>query len=170
MPKEYLSINGFTFQDTKYNLSWSIKDKNHYKQEYLRVNDTLSNFNKMIFVDVLLTELDVKDFVSYKIQEIEKRKGSDPVANYQIIENEKTGEYLLDFLISKGDLYEWNAYRYKKVNTNKGKAILLFAYSFRSFEGAELKLDSFFPFLKKERNNLINIVANYKMPSVIIKD
>lgn len=170
MPTEYLSIKDFIFQNNKYNLSWSIKDKNHYKQEYLRTNDTLSNFNKMIFVDVLLTEANIKEFVSAKMQEIEKRKGSDPVANYQVIENEQTGEFLLDFLISKGDLYEWNAYRYKAINTNKGKAILLFAYSFRSFEGADLKLDDFFPYLKKNRMDLINNIANFKLPSVIIKD
>jgi hypothetical protein len=170
MPTEYLSIKDFTFQNIKYNLSWSVKDKNHYKQEYLRTNDTLSNFNKMIFVDVLLTDVGIKEFVSAKMQEIEKRKGFDPVANYQIIENEQTGEFLLDFLISKDDLYEWNAYRYTTINTNKGKAVLLFAYSFRSFEGAELKLDDFFPYLKKNRMDLINTVANYKLPSVVIND
>jgi hypothetical protein len=170
MPTEYLSIKDFIFQNNKYNLSWSIKNKNHYKQEYLRTNDTLTNFNKMIFVDVLLTETNIKEFVSAKMQEIEKRKGSDPVANYQVIENEQTGEFLLDFLISKGDLFEWNAYRYKTINTNKGKAILLFVYSFRSFEGADLRLDDFFPYLKKNRMDLINNIANFKLPSVIIKD
>lgn len=170
MPTEYLSINNFTFQNITYNLSWSVKDKNHYKQEYLRTNDTLSNFNKMIFVDVLLTDVRIKEIVLAKMQEIEKRKGSDPVANYQLIENEKTGEFLLDFLISKGDLYEWNAYRYKTINTNKGKAVVLFAYTFRSFEGAELKLDNFFPYVKKNRMDLINTVANYKLPSLVIKD
>jgi len=170
MPTEYLSIKSFVFEKETYTLNWSVKDKNHYKQEYIRSNDTLINFNKMIIVDVLLTDIDLKSFVSSKMQEIEKKKSSDPVANYQIIENEKTGEFLLDFLLSDGDLYEWNAYRYKKINTNKGNGILLFAYSFRSFEKAELKLDNFFPYLKKNRMDLINTVANYKLPSVAIKD
>lgn len=164
------SYNAILFEKETYTIAWSHADKNYYKQEYLRAKDTFEKFNKMITVDVLVSDLTPKDLVAKKIKEIDDRKVKDPVANYQVIENEQTGEYLLDFLMNEGDLYEWNAYRYKTINTNKGKAVLLFAYSFRSFEGAELNLDNFFPYLKKNRTKLIERVASYTLPTITLKD
>jgi hypothetical protein len=167
------SVNTFDaifFNKEVYTLTWSHFAKGYYKQEYLRTKDDTSAFNKMITFDVLLTDLATPDLIAKKINEIEARKGKDPVANYQVIENEQTGEYLLDFLISEGDLYEWNAYRYKTINTNKGKAILLFAYSLRSFKGAELKANDFFAFLKQKRQATIELLASYNLPSIVLKD
>jgi hypothetical protein len=164
------SYNAILFEKETYTIAWSNSNKVYYKQEYIRAKDSLDKFNKMITIDILVSDLTAKDVVAKKISEIEARKGKDPVANYQIIENEKTGEFLLDFLMSEGDLYEWNAYRYKTINTNKGKAVLLFAYTFRSFEGAELNLDNFFPYLKKNRIKLIEKVAAYTLPTITLKD
>ena len=164
------SYNAILFERETYSLAWSNSNKVYYKQEYIRIKDKLESFNKMITIDVLVTDLSAKDVVTKKISEIEARKGKDPVANYQLIENEQTGEFLLDFLMSEGDLYEWNAYRYKTINTNKGKAVVLFAYTFHSFEGAELKIDDFFPYLKKNRTKLIEKVAAYTLPTITLKD
>lgn len=164
------SYNGISFEKETYTLAWSNSNKTYFKQEYIRAKDSLDNFNKMITIDVLVSDLTAKEVVAKKISEIEARKEKDPVANYQVIENEQTGEFLLDFLMSEGDLYEWNAYRYKAITTNKGKAVLLFAYTFRSFEGAELKLDDFFPYLKENRNKLIESVAYYTLPAITLKD
>ncbi len=91
--------------------------------------------------------------VTKKNKEIEVRKSLDPVANYQVFENELTGEFILDFLLSEGDLFEWNVYRFKIIITNKGKAFLLFAYTIRSFKGAEINLNRFFPYLKRTEQN-----------------
>jgi hypothetical protein len=162
--------NAILFEKEIYSIAWSNSNNVYYKQEYIRTKDKLESFNKMITIDVLVTDLFAKDVVAKKISEIEARKGKDPVANYQLIENEQTGEFILDFLMSEGDLYEWNAYRYKTINTNKGKAVLLFAYTFRSFEGAELNLDNFFTYLKKNRTKLIEKVAAYTLPAITLKD
>ncbi|MFN3406103.1 MAG: hypothetical protein ACK40G_18555, partial [Cytophagaceae bacterium] len=141
---DYISVPGpLTFEGEKYILKWSSHaQENHYKQEYVRANDKLEAFNKMIFIEILLTDANAIDLVNAKIKEIESRKGKDHVANYQVLDNKKTGEFLLDFLISEGDgdIIEWNAYRYKNIITPKGKGVMLFSYSFRSFEGAELSL------------------------------
>lgn len=168
---DYLSVPGpISFEKEVYILKFSHFDKNYYKQEYIREEDTLKKFNKMILIDVLQGDLTPKDLVAKKIKEIEGRKGKDPVANYQTFDNKETGEYMLDFLMSEGDLYEWDVYRYKTINTNKGKAVMLFGFSLRSFEGAKLSLDDFFPYFKKSRVDLINTVADYSLPAVIIKE
>jgi len=167
---DYLSIPGpISFEKESYVLKWSYVDKGHYKQEYTRAKDVPEKFNKMVFIEVLHEDLSPKELVSKKVEEIERRKGSDPVVNYEVRDNKTNGEYLLDFLISEGQLYEWNAYRYKTITTNKGKAVLLFAYTFRSFEGAELDYKKFFAFLKENRISLIGKVVNYELPSIDIK-
>lgn len=162
--------NSISFEKETYTLAWSHVDNHYYKQEYIRTKDSLNKFNKMITIDVFISDLTSKEIIAKKINEIEVRKTKDPVANYQVIENERTGEFLLDFLMSEGDLYEWNIYRYKPINTSKGKAILLFAYTLRSFNGADLDLGHFFPYFKKNRKKLIEKVANYILPSVTLKD
>jgi hypothetical protein len=164
------SYNSILFEKEVYTLVWSHSNNGYYKQEYIRAKDKLDKFNKMITIDVLITNLSPKDVIAKKIREIEARKGKDPVANYQIIENEQAEEFLLDFVMSEGNLYEWNAYRYKTIKTNKGKAVLLFAYTFRSFQGAELKLDDFFSYLKKNRSKLIESVAYYTLPAITLRN
>jgi len=165
-----LSIPGpILFEKESYILAWNHSDEKYYKQEYIRVKDSLNKFNKMIFIDVLLTDLSPKDLVDMKTQELDKRKGQDPVINYEVRDNAQTGEYLLDFLISKDDIYEWNAYRYKAITTNKGKAVMLFAYSTRTFKGAEVDFNKFFSLLAKNRGHLISQVAIYKLPLIVIK-
>lgn len=167
--KNYFSVDSVVFEKQTYFLAWSsFSDSGYYKHEYLRKGDYLDKgFNKMILIEVLQRNLTPEDLAAKKAKEIESRKETDPVANYQIIDNPETREYLIDFLISEGDLYEWNVYRYKLIDTPKGKAVMLFGFSFRSFKGAELGLDDFFPYFKKNRMDLINAVANYQLPEII---
>jgi hypothetical protein len=56
------------------------------------------------------------------------------------------------------------------IHTNKGKSLLLFGYSLRSFKGAELNPDKFFPFFQKNRINLINALGSYNLPTINIKE
>jgi len=166
--ENYFSIDSVSFENENYFLAWSsFSDNGYYKHEYIRKTDSIKGFNKMILIEVLQRDnLTLKEMVTKKTQEIETRKGKDPVANYQVIENEQSGEFLLDFLISEGDLYEWNVYRYKLIDTPKGKAVMLFGYCLRSFEDAELKYKKFFSLIKNDRTELINSVANYEIPKI----
>ena len=167
--ENYFSIDSVSFENENYFLAWSsFSDNGYYKHEYIRKTDSIKGFNKMILIEVLQRDLTPKDLASKKALEIDKRKKKDHVANYQIIDNPETGEYLIDFLISdgEGDLYEWNVYRYKLIDTPKGKAVMLFGYCLRSFDDGELILDDFFPYFKKNRLDLINSVANYEIPKI----
>ncbi len=47
---------------------------------------------------------------------------------------------------------------------------MLFAYSFRSFEGAELELDKFFPYMKENRMQLISKIAKYNLPTITLNE
>ena len=166
--KKYFSIDSVQFENETYFLAWSsFSDNGYYKHEYLRTGDYLDKgFNKMILIEVLQGNLTPEDLAIKKAKEIEKRKKTDHVANYQIIDNPETGEYVIDFLISdrEGDLYEFNIYRYKTIDTPKGKAVMLFGFCLRSFDKGELILDGFFPYLKGNRTYLINQITEHVLP------
>ncbi|MEO6637530.1 MAG: hypothetical protein ABIN25_04595, partial [Ginsengibacter sp.] len=88
------------------------------------------------------------------------------------ISNPKTGEYLIDFLLSANgadgsmNIVERNVYRYKSFTDKAGKAgVQLFGVSTRSY-GADI--DKFFAALKANRKDLINKVAQFKLPEIKI--
>lgn len=91
--------------------------------------------------------------------------------NYQILEN--NNEYILDFLISENSkdneeilIAERNVYRYKLINKNGNKGVLLFGISERGYQE---NMDTFFNNLKTDSSKLIEIVGNYKLPDIEIK-
>lgn len=94
---------------------------------------------------------------------------TNPVINYQVISNEKTGEYILDFLLSANNpdgsvaVVEHNLYRYRKFNTKVNNGIQLFGISTRSYGGA---INDFLVDLKKSKSQLLNHFAAYQVPEV----
>lgn len=160
-----IKLGGETFK-----IAWGDHNEKYYKQEYLRSKDKLEEFNKMIIIDVLITESSLYDAVNHKIGELEERKKTDPVVNYQVAENEELGEYMIDFLMSAGGIYEWNCYRYRTINTTKGQAIMVFGYAQRTYSGAEIDLDEFFEKLAENRNKWMQMLADFTIPPVTLKD
>lgn len=170
--KNYFSIDSVSFNDEDYFLAWSsFSNENFYKQEYLRKGEDFDRgFNKMILIDVLHGDFTPKDIALKKAQEIEARKKVDAVANYKIIDNPNTGEYIIDFLMSdsEGALYEFNIYRYQAIETPKGKAVMLFGLCQRSFANAELPIKEFFSYLQNNRMTLIKTIASMELPEVTL--
>ena len=171
--KDYLSVPGpVSFDNSTYNLSWSSHPSaDYYKQEYLRSNEKAETFTRMLMIEALNTDMALKDVVKAKTDELQQRKGSDAVTNYQVIENKGKGEYLLDFVISesagnKMSVVEWNAYRYINLNA-EGKGVLLFAYSRRAYGN---NVSTFLTSLKTERVKDVNYLAAYKIPGVKISE
>jgi hypothetical protein len=90
------------------------------------------------------------------------------VANYDIRQNEATGEVLLDFLVS--DLaadpvvVEWNGYRYAPLA--EGEGVALFAISRRGYgeDGAR----SFMGGLSAMRGEAINALSALELPTIVI--
>ena len=121
----------------------------------------------MILLEAVLSDIKVQDAVSTKVSELEARKKSDVVVNYQMITNPDKTEYILDFIESDGPpdalrIVEWNAYRYKRFTDKAGhKGLVLLGASRRAY-GSEIK--TFFGALKESRGKWIKSFTEMKMP------
>ncbi len=170
--KDYFTILGSVeYNKTMYNLSWSDHpNSNYFKQEYIPATEKPETFRKMIMIEAVVGDISLRDAVKSKIDELEQRKKTDPVTNYQVIENKQKGEYILDFVVSqsnnKQSIVEWNAYRYLKLKDKSGnKGIMLFAYCRRGYNAGTT---NFLKSLKTERLADINSFAAFNVPGVQI--
>jgi hypothetical protein len=171
--KEYLSVPGpITLGNVTYNLVWtSHPTDEYYKQEYIPKGDNVEKFKKMVMVEVLTGNTTAKELATRKMKELKEMKASNPIINYESFE--KDGEILLDFLISENapdgkriNILERNVYRYKTIVTHKGqKCLLLLAASERAYGSDATK---FLQGLKARKSELVNQVAAYTMPVVVV--
>jgi len=171
--KDYLSVPGpLSYNNTSYRLSWSSHPAaNYFKQEYLPAGQQSATYTNMLIIEAVTGAIALKDAVSAKINEITERKKTDALANYQVIENKATGEYLLDFIMSQSSgntvsVVEWNAYRYSTFKDKAGKTgIRLFAISKRGYGDATT---TFLKTLKTARQKDIAVLAAYKIPWAVV--
>ncbi len=140
---DYLHVPGpISFNQNDYLLSWSSHPSDEYfKHEYLTKGENQDHYDHMIMLEVALGDLVPIEIAKGKANAIEGRKSVDPMAACTVSDNKKTGEVLLDFMLSAGSgdstIVEWNSYRYKSyIGPSGEKGIMLFALSKRSY-GAE---------------------------------
>ena len=161
-----------SFEHKTFHLAWtSHPTDNYYKQEYLSKGDTLEKYKKLILLETITGTMKPADAVAIKIAELKKLKETNPVINYETLEN--GGEIILDFLMSQNtpddkylSIVERNVYRYKSFTDKNGHTgVLLFGVSERAYGD---DIDSFFPTLKAHRNDLINAVGAFVIPEVTI--
>lgn len=105
------------FGDTDFALQWtSNPSPGLYKQEYVPAGQRVERYASMVLIDVRPLGGDVAQTARAMIGQIDARKTSDPVANFDVIVNDAGDEVLLDFVLSASDasgaIVEWNAYRY----------------------------------------------------------
>lgn len=138
---DYLNVHWpVMFDNSTYNLNWRAHPAaNFYKHEYLIKGEDANKYKKMLMMDVMTGETNIKNTVEAKIAEIKKLKEGNPIINYEVMNNVKTGEYLPDFLLSVNapdgtiSIIERNVYHYKTFTDNNGhKGVLLFAVSTRA--------------------------------------
>lgn len=167
--KNYFSISEISLSNTVYKLAWSSHPNSfYYKHEYLSVGEKPESFKTMVMLEAIIKDLPIEKVVRLKESELQERKKTDKVCNYQITTNSKTGEYMIDFLMSSGDIVEWNAYRYKKIVDSKGNpTILLFALSKRGYGN---DITTFLTGLRSSRIDWINLIWNYKLPTINFKN
>ncbi|MES1222260.1 MAG: hypothetical protein ABUT20_42585, partial [Bacteroidota bacterium] len=159
------------FDKKNYNLSWtSHPSPAYYKHEYLPAGENADKFKTMLMIEVVTGNLNIKDIAAAKVEELKKMKETNPVVNYETFDNPKTGEYMIDFLLTantpqgKISIAERNVYRYKSITDASGqKAILLFGVSNRSYGEAAT---SFIASLKGNRKTLVDQVAKFDIPAV----
>jgi len=166
-PAKSIQFAGATWQ-----LAWQSHPTEQYsKYEYLTGKDKLPYYQNMLMLEwVVSNNLTPADAANAQIQLLTERKQTDPTVNHQLIKNEQTGEYLLDFILSAEDpeagyIVEWNAYRYIPYQAADGTTgVQLFAYSTRGYgdEGGR----TFLIELKDKRPKIINALISAKVPQL----
>lgn len=168
----YLGIQSpISFGKKTYNLAWSSHPTAaYYKHEYLQGGENLTQFKSMILLEALSGPANLADIVAAKVNELKGMQKTNPMVQYETFTDTKTGEYMLDFLLTanapdgKPTIAERNVYRYKKVTNKDGKTgVLLFGVSNRSYDK---EIASFLTNLKTTRKTLVNEVAQFSMPSL----
>lgn len=171
--KDYFNVPHIKFNKETYNLAWTSHPTDiYYKHEYLLPGDTFPKFKTMLLLE-MITGIKLKDVIGTKVAELKKLKETNPVVNYEILDNSKLGEYMLDFLISENSadgkyvlMVERNVYRYKTFKDKDGnKGVILFGISMRHYgdEG-----DKFFATLKATRDEMLNMVGTFDIPGISI--
>lgn len=127
------------FGDTDFALQWvSTSSAELYKQEYVPAGQRVQRYDSMVLIDVRPVGAGVVQTVRAMIEQIDARKATDPVANYDVLVNEAGDEILLDFVMSARDasglIVEWNAYRYFPGPGGQGTTVI--AISRRGYDDA----------------------------------
>jgi hypothetical protein len=174
--KDYLNVPGpLLFDNTHYDLAWSSHpSNNYYAQEYIPEGDNIDNFNKMILINVIVSDsLKQDDVVASEIADLTKMQKENQAVQFKAYENKKTNEHMIDFLLTENELVgnhvklaERNVYRYKQFTDTSGqKGILLFGVSTRSYGN---NIYSFFADLKEHRTDMVTKVGDFSIPKITI--
>ncbi len=174
-PIERIGLKGpIEFNKTKFSLAWSQKpNANYYVQEYLPKNETVDKFNELITVNVFVMDVSVENGIQQKVNELTKRKETDKVCNFGVINSPDGKESVLDCILSSeknGELevVEFIIYRYKQIELeNHKKALLIYSYSKRSYG------ENITPFLKKlatERTDLLKVMISKELPNIKLSE
>lgn len=167
---DYLGLPGpIELSGEQYELAWSSNPQDNYiKHEYIPAGQTVEAFEDMVILETLIGEIVPLQAAAAQVENLNQSRSNDPLLNMDLIENEATGEALLDFLISattaEGEnIVEWNAYRYAPYTNAQGASgILLFAVSHRAYgdENSRAFLES----LGSLRTDQIQALASAPLP------
>ena len=167
----YLGVSGpLKFNTEEYFLKWSANPiKGYYKQEYLRSKDDYPDFNRMLMLEYS-DVISAKEAIAVKVKELEDRNKTDPVLHYEINKSPDGKQYMIDFMLSSGNIYEWNVYKYIPfVKNGKEAGNVLFGFCIRSSEKGELTGSKFFDYMKTNRIELLNKMIETNVPNIKIK-
>lgn len=159
------------FAGVTYHLAWNSNPTSVYiKYEYLPPDQKLPHYQNMLLLEWLTNGMTVAEAVGKQVELLRQRRieQNDLVAQHRLLNNERTGEFLLDFLLSghdpeRGRITEWNAYRYVPHRGADGKpGVLLYGYSARAYgddDGQAFLLD-----LVESRPQIIQALISASVP------
>ncbi len=174
-PIERIGLIGpIDFNKTPYYLAWSDKpNPTYFVQEYLPKDETVERFNQMITVNVFVMDVSVEEAIQQKVVQLTKRKETDRVCVFNIIESPDPKDSILDCVLSlekdgELDVAEFIIYRYKQIELeNHQKALLIYSYSKRSY-GKDIP--AFLKNVGAERSKLLKIMMTKELPKIKIKE
>jgi hypothetical protein len=156
------------FEDETFDLVWTSHPTDvFYKQEYLPDGQGVEAYGQMFMVDVLLDGTTAEAAAANMIAGLQQRQATDPVVNFDVIQNNSTGEIILDFLLSDEStgtvIVEWNAYRYVPLDNG----LAMFGISRRGYGD---DVEGFLADLADWRLSSIDALANLDLPAIDIAD
>lgn len=161
-PTEFLSIEKkIEFNGEEYELYWSSHPSNgYYRQEYLRENDKLPKYEKMLMVEAVKGDTQAIKVATLKIKDLENRKKNDPFVSYEKFVNGK--EIILEFVLKFGKTFEWNIIRYKNEENESGNYLVLYSYRYRMYGSQYLPYEN----VKNEFLNTVKTSKTYLVKKV----
>jgi len=114
-------------------------EPNVYIQMYFPKNESFENYNQMLTLYVLDTALEIDKSTSRKIKELKERKKSDLKCFYNITEDKDGKYFIIDYLTTemsndKMTSAEYNVFKYQTIKIGSRDAILIYAYSWKSYD------------------------------------
>jgi len=175
--------NRINYSGVIYRLVWqSHPTPNYSKYEYLPEGQQLPYYQNMLMLETITGtgyraidprqcplpansggNLTVNVSACAQIQFLKQRKLVDPITHYEVIQNKRLGEVLLDFIVSAedaevGTIIEWNGYRYIPIDNG----VLLYAQSIRAY--GERDGLSFLNSLGQMRQQWISALISARVP------
>jgi hypothetical protein len=156
-----------TYDGQRYDLSWSSQlSPGHIRQEYVPAGQKPENYTSMVLIDLVTTGKDANQLVASMIALLKQRKQTDPIVNFDVFQNDKKTELMLDFVLSSRDsnrlVVEWNAYRYVPYRDADGKtAVLMLAISERGYND---QVKDFLSGLKTRHPGKIEALGQQEIP------
>jgi hypothetical protein len=174
-PIERIGVKGpLKFNGTSFFLSWSDHPKDfYYIQEYLPEGEKGENFNQMLTLHLFDKNTSAEGSMRQKIKELELRKKTDQLCNYEVNESPDGKEFIIDCILSqskddKVTIAEFNLYRYKQIDLGNNKTgILVYAYSKRSYGDA---ITDFLKKLTDDRPKMLHSMIYTTLPFVKISN
>lgn len=169
---DHLGLPGpITLGGDSFALAWTSRPADNYiKQEYLPAGETPDSYSRMVLVETVTGGVAVMDAVRAQADTLARRKETDPLVNMEFIQNEATGEALLDFIVSSRNeageyVVEWNAYRYAPLAADEGgPGVMLFGISHRASGNDAAK--AFLQELPTLRPARIGVLAGAPLPEI----
>lgn len=157
----------FVLEGVSFELAWtSHPTETFYKQEYLPEGQSVESYEQMFMLDVLTNGVSAGQAAGTMVDGLKQRQANDPVVNFALIENEATGEIILDFLLSDSSsgtvIVEWNAYRYVPLENG----VAMFGISRRGYDDGATE---FLKGLKSWRMGTIEALAALELPEVVVE-
>ena len=164
-----LSItNPIEFDGTEFFLNQSKqRSKTLFQEQYIPKDENIENFNQLIDFSFFNKEIDMELAVRQKVEMVQNRREKDKFSHVNVTESPDGAEYIVDYFISEspanGDSYvEYNIYRFKQSEIGGQKTFLMISYAKRIYGDLKSAAKS----LSKQRDHLMSIMIEYKIPEV----
>ncbi len=158
------------FNNSSFHLAFTDHSWDYYHiQEYVPPGQAVDSYTQMVTLLLFANHSSAHDAISGLVMELNERKKTVAVCNYETFDNADNNEYIIDLTVGEttGDnmmMIEFNVYRYTQVDLPDGrKAVFVYGYRRRSFED---DITGFSNELQMNKTEYINKLIAIELPKV----